>query len=65
MPSGNDRATAEEILHDFERMSLEERSGMLQALIATWCPDCGDTHEECLCEDDDDDGEESLAEDDG
>jgi hypothetical protein len=51
---------ADEIYSEFEGMDAEERAAMLGTLITTWCPECGETHEDCVCEDS---GE--LAEDDG
>lgn len=51
------------ILFEFDAMTAEERCAMFETLFATWCPECGETHEECLCE-----GNargESSAEDDG
>jgi len=53
--------TAEEIFEEFQEMESSERAAMLGTLITTWCPECGETHDECSCED----SEGSLAEDDG
>lgn len=42
--------TSEQIENVVDEMLKEERSVLLSTLLMTYCPECGERHEECACE---------------
>jgi hypothetical protein len=40
----------EMILRKFEQLQPDERSALLIELNEKWCPECGQSHDQCKCE---------------
>jgi uncharacterized protein (UPF0212 family) len=47
----NDDGVKNEVVAVFKEMSKEERQDILSELLSQYCPECGDVHAVCVCED--------------
>lgn len=46
----NTRAFVESVKQHFEQMDRTDRVTLLVALLTIYCPECGDSHDTCKCE---------------